>query len=302
MAAGVFAAATGCTRTGGAEDLPGTAERSAAPMTDGRVILVTGSTDGLGREVALRAARTGAHVIIHGRNEERGREVVREIEEEGAGSAAFYSADFGSFEEVRGLAEAIRRDYERLDVLVNNAGIWIGGPSSTDRLVSDDGHELHFQVNYLSHFLLTELLKPLLVESAPSRIVNVASAAQTPLEFDDLDLERGYTGSRAYGQSKLAQILMTVDLANELEDDGVMVTTLHPATLMDTNLVREAGIQVRSTVDEGAEAVMHLVTGDDLISGQYYNGLRPVEANAQAYDSAARDELRRLSLEFTGLD
>lgn len=267
---------------------------------DQQVILVTGSTDGLGREVALRAGQTGAHVIVHGRNRERGEAVVAEVEAAG-GTAAFYGADFGSFAEVRRLADEILRDYDRLDVLVNNAGIWIGGPGGTERMLSSDGHELHFQVNYLSHFLLTELLKPLLVESAPSRIVNVASAAQTPIVFTDPNMESGYTGSRAYGQSKLAQILMTVDLAEELRDDGVIVTALHPATLMDTELVREAGIAPRSTIDDGAAAVMNLVVGD-VETGQYFNQMEPVRANAQAYDAAARAELRRISREATGLD
>lgn len=265
----------------------------------GEVALVTGSTDGLGREVALRTARTGAHVIVHGRNRERGEAVVREIEQAG-GSAAFYAADLGSLEQVRELAAAIERDYDRLDLLVNNAGIWLGGPQGEERMLSDDGLELHFQVNYLSHFLLTELLKPMLIASAPSRIVSVASAAQTPLDFDDLNLANGYNGSRAYGQSKLAQIMMTRDLADELRDQGVTVVSLHPATLMDTELVRDAGIPVRSTVDEGATAVMNLITGD-VQTGSYYNGLERATPNAQADDDDARRALRNASLELTGL-
>lgn len=267
-----------------------------------QVVLVTGSTDGLGREVALRVARTGAHVIIHGRNEERGRAVVSEIQTEGIGSAAFYAADFGSYQQVRDFAAEIERDYDRLDVLVNNAGIWLGGPTGDERMLSSDGHEMHFQVNYLSHFLLTELLKPLLVQSAPSRIVNVASAAQTPVEFENVMLERGYNGSRAYGQSKLAQILMTVDLAEELRDENVMVTALHPATLMDTELVREAGVAPRTSIGEGADAVMQLITSDQVESGRYYNGLNAARPNAQAQDTTARARLREISRELTGLD
>lgn len=277
----------------GAEGAYGQAERQ-----ERQVILVTGSTGGLGREVALRLAATGAHVIIHGRNADRGREVVEEIDKAGVGSARFYAADLASFAEVRRLAEEIRRDYDRLDVLVNNAGIWL---PQGERQLSADGHEMHFQVNYLAGYLLTRMLLPLLEAGAPSRIVNVASAAQNPIDFADVMLERGYSGSRAYAQSKLAQVLFTVDLAEELRDKGVTVVSLHPATLMATDMVREAGVPPRSTVDEGADAVMRLITSDDVQSGQYYNGLQVGRPNAQAQDAEARARLRALSEELTGV-
>jgi NAD(P)-dependent dehydrogenase (short-subunit alcohol dehydrogenase family) len=263
---------------------------------DGEIVLVTGSTDGLGREVALRLAARGAHVIVHGRNEERGAQVVAEIAADGRGSARFYAADLASFDQVRALAERVLADYDRLDVLVNNAGIWLEGP----RQESADGHELHFQVNYLSGFLLTRLLLPRLTESAPARIVNVASGAQTPIDFDDPMLERGYSDGRAYGQSKLAQVMFTVDLARELEGSGVSAYALHPATFMDTNMVMSRGMAPRSSVTDGAEAVVHLVTTEGLDSGQYFNGQAPTRASAPAYDEAARARLRSLSEALTG--
>lgn len=263
----------------------------------GKVVLITGSTDGLGREVARRVASRGATVIIHGRNQERGKAVVDEIANEGKGSARFYAADLSSLAEVRTLAQSILRDYDRLDVLVNNAGIWI-----RDRQVSKDGHELHFAVNYLSGFLLTRMLLPRLVSSAPSRVISVASVAQSPIDFEDVMLERPGRAAQGYGHSKLAQILFTMDLAEELKDKKVTVTALHPATMMDTSMVRGSGLQARTTVDEGAEAVMHQIVGTDIVSGQYYNGLKPAKANAQAYDEAARAKLRALSMKLTGLD
>jgi NAD(P)-dependent dehydrogenase (short-subunit alcohol dehydrogenase family) len=165
--------------------------------------------------------------------------------------------------------------------------------------VSDDGHELHFAVNYLSGFLLTRMLLPLLERSAPSRIVNVASIAQTPIDFDNVMLEEDYGGSRAYAQSKLAQIMFTVDLANELKGRGVVAVALHPATLMNTDMVLEAGIRPRATIDEGADAVMQLVTMEDPSNGQYFDGLEPARANDQAYDSDARARLRELSEALT---
>jgi NAD(P)-dependent dehydrogenase (short-subunit alcohol dehydrogenase family) len=262
------------------------------------VALVTGSTGGLGEEVARRLGRMGYHVIVHGRDRERGEALVREIEEGGAGSASFHAADLASLEQVRALARAVMESYDRLDLLINNAGI---GSARDGRQVSEDGYELVFQVNYLSHFLLTHELLPLLRASAPARIVNVASAAQTALDFDDLMLEEEGAISRAYGQSKLAQILHAFDLAQELEGTGVSVNALHPATFMDTGMVRRAGIEPRATVDEGADAVMQLVT-DPVGSGRYFNGLEPVEAHEQAYDRAARDRLRRISRELVGLD
>lgn len=263
------------------------------------VILITGSTSGLGREVARRLAATGAHIIVHGRNRERGMEVVELIEREGTGSARFYAADLASLEEVRQFAETILRDYDRLDVLVNNAGIWLAGDE--ERELSEDGHELHFAVNYLSGFLLTHMLMPLIEESAPARIVNVASVAQAPIDFEDVMLESGYGPSRAYAQSKLAQVMFGFDLAEELEGTGVVVNTLHPATMMDTRMVLEAGMEPRSSVEEGAEAVMQLVTAPDIEGGQYFDGMEPARANEQAYDEEARERLRTLSRALTGI-
>lgn len=263
---------------------------------EGQVVLVTGSTGGLGREVARRLASRGAHVIVHGRNVERGRALVEEIEAEGEGSARFYRADLASFQEVRELARLVRRDYERLDVLVNNAGI--GLPDGPFR--SRDGHELHLQVNYLSGFLLTRLLLPLLERSAPARIVNVSSRTQQAIDFRDPMMEEGYSMGRAYGQSKLAQILFTFELAERLEGSGVTVNAVHPASMMNTDMVMELGIEPRSTVEEGAAAVMHLITGADLGSGRYFNGTDPARAHDQAYDPEARARLWELSEELMG--
>jgi NAD(P)-dependent dehydrogenase (short-subunit alcohol dehydrogenase family) len=261
------------------------------------VMLITGSTSGLGAELALRLAREGAHVIVHGRDRTRGEAVVAAIEHEGRGSATFYAADLADLTAVRDLAAAIRRDYDRLDLLVNNAGIWL---PDGERRLSADGHELHFAVNYLAGFLLTRELLPLLENSAAARIINVASAAQRPIDFDNVMLDHGYSGGRAYAQSKLAQILFTVDLAEGLSGRRILVAALHPATLMDTPMVHGAGALVRSTVEEGVEAVLNVITTPNLESGQYFNGLTATRAHDQAYDRHARDRLRRLSEKLTG--
>ncbi len=263
-----------------------------------RVVLVTGSTGGLGREVARALAGTGAHVIVHGRDEQRGAALVAEIERAGVGSARFYRADFASFEAVRAFAAAVRRDYQRLDVLVNNAGVWLDSP---ERQLSADGHEMHFQVNYLSGFLLTRELLPLIEASAPARIVNVTSVAQQPIDFDDVMLDVGYDDGRAYARSKLAQVMFTFDLADELADRGITVVAVHPASMMNTDMVLERGARPRSSVEQGRDAVMRAITSSDVHSGQYYRGLEVARANAQAYDETARARLMRLSEELTGI-
>ena len=266
-----------------------------APPEGARVVLVTGSTGGLGREVARRLAADGAHVIVHGRSVERGTELVEEIERETPGTARFYPADLASFDAVRTLASAVRRDYDGVDVLVNNAGILLEPP----RRESHDGHELHFQVNYLSGFLLTHLLLDMVV-AEEGRIVNVSSVAQEAIDFDDVMLEEEYSDFRAYAQSKLAQIMFTMDLAAELEGTGVEVVAVHPASMMDTDMILERGMQPRSTVEEGARAVMHAIDGE-VESGRYYRGLEPARAHGQAYDDQARARLRALSERLTGV-
>lgn len=275
---------------------PITAQQGQAPSTDQEVILVTGSTSGLGREVALRLGARGAHVIVHGRDVERGMEVVDAINE-GPGSARFYQADFADFDNVRGLAHSVLTDYDRLDVLVNNAGF---GSAPDERWLSEDGHEFRFQVNYLAPFLLTNLLKDRIVESAPSRIVNVSSLAQQPIDWDDVMIENNFSGGRAYGQSKLAQIGHTFDLHEELADQGVMVNALHPATYMPTGMVSRLGVTPRATIAEGADAVMQLIVSDEIEGGQFFNQLEPRRAHAQAYDTESRRMLRELSRELTG--
>jgi NAD(P)-dependent dehydrogenase (short-subunit alcohol dehydrogenase family) len=268
----------------------------------GKTVLITGSTDGVGRYVAAKLAADGANVLIHGRDKMRAKTLVDEIRREGHGEATFYQADLSSLAGARKLAETVLAEHNRLDVFISNAGIGSTSPGS-ERQISADGHELRFAVNYLSGFLLARLLRPLLKASAPSRIVNVASLGQHPLDFDDIMLAKGYTGTRAYAQSKLAQIMFTVDLAGEIDGSGVTVNALHPATYMNTTMVREGGITPISTVEQGGDAILHLAAGDDMAgkTGLFFNGMQPSKANSQAYDGAARQRLRMLSLQLTGL-
>jgi NAD(P)-dependent dehydrogenase (short-subunit alcohol dehydrogenase family) len=264
----------------------------------GKTVLVTGATDGLGRHVARELAAEGATVLLHGRSRERLEAVLEDVRTQAGGvEARSYLADLSSLAAVRGLAESILADEGRLDVLVNNAGI-----ASRERRVSEDGVELTFAVNYLSHFLLTGLLMPLLRHSAPARIVNVSSVGQNPIDFSDPMLEREYDAMRAYSQSKLAQIMFTFELAERERDAGVTVNALHPASLMDTKMVHETFGYTMSTVEEGAEAVIRLAVSPEVdgVTGAYFDGTSEARVDRQAYDPQARERLWTLSEQLCG--
>jgi NAD(P)-dependent dehydrogenase (short-subunit alcohol dehydrogenase family) len=244
----------------------------------------------------------GATVIVHGRNRERGAEVVEEIKSNG-GNAVFYRADLGSLEETKALVDTIEQNHESLSLLVNNAGLWMEAGNS-ERRTSADGHELVFAVNYLAPYVLSYELLPMLEKGAPSRIVNVSSIAQSAVNFDDIMLERGFNPSTAYSQSKLALIMLTLDLAAKLPADEITANALHPATLMDTSMVEKAGMPARATVDDGADAVMQLAVSPALTgkTGLYYNQMNEARSNvAQAYDVDARARLHAIAKDLTGL-
>src|SRR2546421_1975467 len=273
------------------------------PLTE-QVILITGATDGLGKAVALQLAHAGATLLLHGRDEARGQHTLEEIRgQTGNTRLSWYRADFAALAHVRVLSERLVREQERIDVLVNNAGIGTTLPGGGARQEREDGCELRFAVNYLAPFLLTRLLLPTLRRSAPARIVNVSSAGQAPIDFRDVMLTHHYTGVQAYCQSKLALVMFTFDLAEELAGTSVTANCLHPATYMPTKMVLAARGSGVSTIEEGVQATMHLITAPELdqVSGRYYNGLREARAESQAYDRQARRQLRQLSEQWTGL-
>lgn len=267
----------------------------------GKTILITGSTDGVGRMVAERLAADGAHVLVHGRDRKRGESLVAAIAKAGKGTATLYLADLSSMDEVRRLAKDVLAANKRIDVLINNAGI---GFLPAERTPGAEGYEVRFAVNYLSGFLLTHLLLPTLKASAPARIVNIASIGQSPIDLADPMMERNWQGGRvAYTQSKLAQVMFTFSLAKTLAGSGVTVNALHPATFMATGMVLNAGIEPLSSVEEGADAILALAVGPQhaQTTAKFFNGLKEARANEQAYDNAARDRLWALSQKLTGL-
>ncbi|MFG2344360.1 SDR family NAD(P)-dependent oxidoreductase [Streptomyces phaeochromogenes] len=253
-------------------------------------VLITGATSGLGRYVAFELARSGFVVLAHGRDPGRTERLVAELRTEG--EAHGFVADLASLAQVRELGSRVAAAHPRLDVLINNAGVGFGTPGA-GREESVDGHELRLAVNYLAPVALTRALLPVLRASAPSRIVNVGSAGQQPLDFDDFGTARDYDGVTAYCRSKLALAAHTFALAEELAGTGVSVNVLHPATFIDTAMVREAGVEPLSTISDGAAGVLALATTESgqAGTGRYFDGTSPSRARAEAYD---RDMWKRL--------
>jgi NAD(P)-dependent dehydrogenase (short-subunit alcohol dehydrogenase family) len=256
----------------------------------GKTILITGATGGIGLACARALVGSGARLLLHGRDKGKLRAAGEETIRLGADAETFI-ADLSSLEETAALAREAA--HEGLDVLINNAGIGFGRDGNK-RELSRDGHELRFAVNYLAPFLLTA---ELLSSGAPKlAVINVASAGQEALDFDDLMTEHGYSGVRAYCRSKLALIMMSFDLA--ALHPTLQVQALHPGTYLDTGMVHEAGITPLGPVSQGVESILAVLTlalgGGP--SGGYFDRTRPARALAQAYNTAARQRLREVSL------
>ncbi|MGI5459658.1 SDR family NAD(P)-dependent oxidoreductase [Streptomyces sp. CA-249302] len=251
-------------------------------------ILITGATSGLGRYVAFELVRSGHVVLAHGRDPGRTEQLVAELRAEGDAEA--FVADLASLTQVRELGAHVADAHPDLDVLINNAGVGAGAPGA-GRELSADGHELRLAVNYLAPVVLSRALLPVLRANAPARIVNVGSVGQEPVDFDDIEFRRGYDGFAAYCRAKFALAAHTFALAEELRDTGVAVNVLHPATFMDTAMVREGGVAPWNTVADGAPGVLALATRE-LGTGRYFDGTAPARAHESTYD---RDVQKRLS-------
>lgn len=266
-----------------------------------QTVLVTGATSGLGRALAERLATAGATVIAHGRDAERLTRTRAEIAEATGREVDTVQANLADLAQVDRMANEVLDRYPQLHALVNNAGVGFGPPGGV-REVSADGIELRFAVNHLAGYLLAQRLANRLVASAPSRIVQVASAGQLALDPNDPFTEQDYDGVTAYRRSKLAQVMASYDLAADLVGTGVSVNAVHPAIFMDTAMVRESGHAPVSSVEEGVEAVARLVTDPELdgVSGRYFHGTREAQPDPQADDPAVRSWLRGLSDALVG--
>lgn len=259
-------------------------------------VLITGATDGLGKMTAKRFAKQGARILLHGRKEEKGFKTIEEIQQTTSNqNLKYFNGDFASLQSVAKLAEKIIANSEKIDLLINNAGIGGGPKSQKQRELSQDGYELRWSINYLAQVLLTRKLLPMMKDHA--RIINVASIGQAPIDFNDINMEKHYEGYLAYERSKLALIMFTFDLAAELKDRKINVNALHPATLMSTSMVKDHFGQAQSSVEKGFSAVEYLATSKELdeVTGKYFEGKTQAQANAQAYDKAAREKLRQIT-------
>ncbi len=272
-----------------------------------RVFLVTGANSGIGKATALGLARLGGTVVMACRDTTRGDAARADIvRESGNSNVHLEIVDLASEESTRSFADRFQRTYPRLDVLINNAGIY-----ASHREVTADGLERTFEVNYLSGFLLTHLLLDLLRKSAPSRIVNVSSSAHggSAIHFDDLQGERRYSGFRAYGQSKLAQILFTRELARRLAGTGVTMNACHPGVIR-TNLgfggtsavVRFVRMFFKGPA-KGAETPIFLATSPDVegITGKYFANKRAREPSPEAQDTVIARRLFDVSVDLAHL-
>jgi NAD(P)-dependent dehydrogenase (short-subunit alcohol dehydrogenase family) len=262
-----------------------------------QVMLITGSTDGIGRQTALDLARLGARVIVHGRRADVGRSVCAEIRSiSGNDRVDFLLADFASLDQVRALANQVLQKYDRLDVLINNAGLYI-----MERLVSVDGHEMMLAVNHLAHFLLTNLLLDRLKASAPSRIVNVSSGMHQhgSIDFEDLHSEKSFHGSNVYSNTKLANILFTYELADRLKGTGVTVNALHPGGVNTKLFKGSSGI----SVEEGAITQVYLASSPNVenVTGKYFVRKQIAETSAATRDRKLQIELWKVSEELVDL-
>ncbi|HEY42925.1 MAG TPA: SDR family oxidoreductase [Anaerolineae bacterium] len=277
---------------------------------EGKVCIVTGATSGIGKETARALAHQGGTVILLGHNPDKAAATIGEIKREvDAAKVDYLLADLSSQAEIYQLAEEFANRYDRLDVLVNNAGaffLW--------RQESVDGIEMTFALNHLGYFLLTNLLLDTMIASAPARIINVSSGShlRSTMNFDDLQGRRKYSGPKAYGQSKLANVLFTYELAWRLEGTGVTVNALHPgfvATTMGSNngwVVRALRplMNLRAlSVPEGAETAIYLATSPEVegVTGKYFIRCKAVPSSSYSYDAAVAKRLWRVSEEMTGL-
>ena len=271
----------------------------AARSHTAKIILVTGSTDGIGLATARELAERGCAVIVHGRNARRADAAVREIAAAtGNRNVTAVAGDFGSLEEVRALAAQVLRTSPRLDVLVNNAGIAV-----RRRRTTKDGYESTFAVNHLAPFLLTNLLLDRLRDSAPARIVNVSSGVHTSgrIDFDDLQMEDGFDGWQAYANSKLANALFTCELARRLDPAAVTANFLHPGVI-DTKLLH-VNFGGGAPVADGARTPVHLALAPEVagVSGCYFVNRRQTRPAAATGDTRLATDLWRVSSALTGL-
>ncbi|PYN86868.1 MAG: short-chain dehydrogenase [Candidatus Rokuibacteriota bacterium] len=273
----------------------------------GKTCVVTGTTSGIGKETAVALAAAGARVAIVCRTRDKGERALDEIRQRSGGDVILFLADLGSQRAVRALAARLTTALPRVDVLVNNAGLILD-----ERLLTEDGLETTFAVNHIGYFLLSRLLEPKLLASAPARVVNVASRAHhgATIRFDDLMGARSYDGWKAYAQSKLANIVFTYELARRLAGTGVTANCLHPGVIASNfgsagpALIRlgvRIGRPLMKSSARGAETPIYLASSPEVegVSGKYFVNRRAARSSDESYDPAVAARLWKVSEELT---
>jgi NAD(P)-dependent dehydrogenase (short-subunit alcohol dehydrogenase family) len=254
-----------------------------------KIILITGSTDGIGKEAAIDLIKQGAHVIIHGRNKEKTRTTIKSIKDETQDPIiSGVSADFSSLVQIKDMADNLYERFDHLDVLINNAGVF-----RPEMQITTEGLELTFMVNYVAPFYLTNLLIDLLKKSDSARIVNVASQVQSNhLDFDNLQFETGYTAVKAYARSKTCFIMFTYLLAEKLKDTNITVNTLHPGVI-NTKLLDAAMGSVGAPVSKGADTLIYAAMNPELkdVSGKYFKNNSPESSKEITYNKELQKRL-----------
>lgn len=281
------------------------------PILNDKIILITGATSGIGRATARSLARDGCKIIFTARDENKAFALQDEIiRESGNEDIHFITGDLSVCEEVKSIAEEYKRKYDRLDILINNAG----GYFHTRKLTAD-GYEYTFALNHLAYFGLTLQLFDLMKKSTPSRIINVASEASRTghINFDDLMAEKKFSGIKAYCQSKLANLLFTYELNRRIRSTGVTVNAMHPGTVR-TNFGNEATgiyrfffnlfVPFMRKPEKGAETVVFLARSPEAgrYSGKYFHDKKQIKSSRESYDQVVSNRLWQKSLELTGLD
>lgn len=267
---------------------------------DNKIVFITGSTDGIGKETAIELVKVGAYVIIHGRNEEKGKKTFDEIKDVTKSKKLDYLwADLTNFNQIREMAKVIHEKVDHIDILINNAGVYM-----ESKKLTDDGFEYTFAINHLSHFLLTNLLLDLIKKGNNSRIVNISSQVQlNKIDFDNLNAEKKYNSYNTYALSKTCNAMFTYDLADRLKDSGVTVNCLHPGVI-NTKLLNAGFGMIGSGVNVGAENVIFVANSPELkkITGKYFKDKITQKSSRVTYDLDARKKLWEISEKLTNIN